>query len=339
MDAKNLLMLQQKAELEAAKRSGKTGTRMLDDSDNNIGNSVILQPQELPPGQLYTPLPQAITNNGRLLNLTASSRNGQSMTVVMTGAKVNNAQSAVGPMTGLIEFGNGSTFTRIEFDIPIGPSFGGFGLGSANTVSPQDSGAVIQVPASTLRVFGRYDNAYVTPEIYGFVFGGPGSATDYTTTPSHPRAPNYHNLVPNDNRPSPAPMNVRAFANYFGRIRNKLYRTHYIYNGDVGGAAAVTFTEVFQPCLYYIPPFAKTVQVIRQPQSAALVVHLYDQLPTISPASPAANFPSEDYDIATGALSPVIPITGNTNTIGIESKSGGNADKVDFVKLVYEIGF
>lgn len=322
MDAKTIARMQEEASLNAALRSGKgKGTRLLDDVDQNIGNASNFLPQSTVGGQ-YTTIPQTLTNNSRLLSLTSESKLGQSITVVMTAARLVNTSGWVGPLTGILEFGNGAVITKTEFDIPFGPYQGSF-LTSTNSVEPQDSGAVIQVPTGVLRAYVRYDNAFITPTLAGYAFGGIGSPAPLPPI-SGPFAPNTK---------QPAPIRAKAFADYFGRIHSKLYKTQYIYVGKA--ANPVTFT----PSYYNIPPFAKSVRVVRVPQTAGMQVILYDQLP----ATNDSNIFGDIYQIPStafpGTISPTIRIDGNTSVIRIESLTADPVDQVCAVKLVYEIGF
>jgi hypothetical protein len=336
LNPKDILAKQQSAELSSVLRSGKSGVKLLDDSDLNIGNSAILEPSILAlGGQTWTSKPPTNSDLKRLLNLTASSRMGQSVTVVMTAARVAAPEGFVGPITGIIEFGNGAVSTKIEFDIPVGPF-----VGVANVVSDassiQDSGTVIQVPTSVLRAYARYDNALLTPIKSG---GGPvfGQTAPYAVPAgSGPFAPNSTN---NNNVPGikVAPVSVKAFAAYFGRHYSKLYKTQYLYIGN--DAAPVLFQHVAGvPVNYAIPPFAKSVRIVRVPQTAVLTVTLTDQLawPYDCPTIPPPSF-ADQYTIPSGVMANPIPIDGNTNSIAIQS--AGALDTISAIKLVYEVGF
>jgi len=322
MDPKTLARLQESQNAQAAKRSGKTGVRLLDDGENNIGNAALLQPQQLAAPELYT----VVTSNpppNRLLNLTAASKTGQSITVVMTAARgVNQVSGVAGPITGIIEFGNGTQSTQIEFDIPIGPYTGNFRAVAIGS-QPRDSGAVIQVPTGIIRAYARYDNAYITPELAGYAFGGQGS-------PSFPLFAGAGPFAPNLGRPTP--VEVKAFSAYFGRHHTKLYKTHYLYIGD--STRPQLFWESGNPIPYPVPPFAKSVQVVTEP-AVSLTIQLTDQQAL---GAQSANPPLlvERYVITAGTY-PVFPIAGNVNTVLLASTT--NADTVSAVKLIYEIGF
>lgn len=325
LSARDAMLLQRNQELESAMRAGKSGVALLDDGENNLGNSTRIDPQILPAGVAYTTVPQALTNNGRILNLTSVSSKAQSITVVMTAAKVGGAKGASGPLTGILEFGNGTQFTRIEFDIPFGPFTSAFLLGDKDNDQPQDSGAVVQIPTGILRAYLRYDNAFLTPEIGGYAFGGVGSPGPIAAV-SGPFAPNFTN---------PGPLQAKAFTAYFGRVRTHLYKTQYVYVGSF--ANPISFFYPFgplpgTPAHYCVPPFAKSVRLIRLPQTAAMTVSLLDLSTAVNGVE------SKIYNIPSG-IAPIIPIEGNENVITVSSATANPADQVNLVKLVYEIGF
>lgn len=343
MNAKDIWKQQQEAKLAAALRSGKSGMKLLDDSDNNIGNGILLQPNFLPfPGPGF--IKQPSNTRQRLLNLTSDSKYGQSITVIMTASRtiqnVSLAGAYAGPITGVIEFGNGSQSTSVEFDVPIGPYAGNQTLGLDKTYEPRDGGVVIQVPTSTLRVFARYDNALITPiqDLFSPAFGEGA----YPTVPpgAGPYAPNpvfNDPLGPMPGRTA-VPVLVKAFANYFGRVFSRLQKTMYLYVGNPG-VGPVPFSQApggsFVP--YAIPPFARAVRVVRMPQTAAMELRLADGSAYVNSVVGGANVPFiEQYSIAAGPA-PLIPIEGNHQTIAL--RSAGAGDLVTGVKLVYEIGF
>jgi hypothetical protein len=179
------------------------------------------------------------------------------------------------------------------------------------------------VPTGIIRAYARYDNAYITPELAGYAFGGPGSPSFPLFLGAGPFAPNLR---------LPTAVQVKAFAAYFGRHHSKLYKTHYLYVGD--STRPQLFLEGGGLIPYPVPPFAKSVQVIVEP-AVSLTIELTDQQAL---GSSSANPPlfAERYVITAGTY-PVIPIAGNVNTVLIGSST--NADTVTAVKLVYEIGF
>jgi hypothetical protein len=320
--------MQQRAELDAALRAGKSGTGLLDDNESNVGNATKIAPQVLPVGQNYTAVPPPLTNNARILNLTGTSRRGQSVTLVVTAARVPNQPGFVGPLTLVVEFGNGTTTTRAEFDVPPGPFIGGRAIDNAGD-QPQDSGTVVQLPTGVLRAYARYDNAFLTPTVDGSVFGGAGSLPIPTPPPAgNPYAPNLFNA---------APINVKAFTAYFGRIHTKMYKTQYLYSTiDAGTKTSFFYATVGQDgATYCIPPFAKSVRLVRQPQTAAMTLTLSDGLPGLPITLQSYG---ETYAIPSG-VAPSIPIEGQQCFITVRSASGNASDEVSAVKLVYEIGF
>jgi len=335
MDPKNLLMQQQQAERDAALRSGKIGPKMLDDSDNNIGNGETLNPNALSAGLLYSTTPPAY--RARLLNLTGSSRYGQSITVVFTAARVSNQQGFVGPVTGIIEFGNGSLATVIEIDIPVGPYTGDFAIVSPAT-QPQDSGAVIQVPTGTLRAFTRYDNTLITPTLQGYAWGALGSPNPLPAG-AGPFAPAYNTspLL----RPIGS-VQTKAFAAYFGRHYSRAYKTQYLFLGNGGGAAQIFTAAPIPPAIaptavyYCIPPFAKNVRLVRFPETSSMTIQVLGQEVLGSAAAIAVPF-IEAHVVPAGPMINPIVLDGHSNIVGVSSTAVG--DIVWAVKLIYEIGF
>lgn len=349
LDAKTLSMLQAAQGGQTARRSGKSGIRMLDDGEPNIGNAVTLMPQVLP-----TPLPPAnplylpwtkIKQGAppRLLNLTGHSKTGQSMTIVMTCARQQNSAGVAGPVTGVIEFGNGTQNTRIEFDIPFGPYAGSITgdplINVQAGTQPEDGIAAIQVPTGIVRAYARYDNCYLTPNIRGYVFGEfmpaapPTIHSDVPAIPtiSGPFPPNQ--VYPTDPTTNPSPYScpaiVRAFSAYFGRIHSKLYKTLYLYNGNSAQPAAfgTTITKLQANQTWAIPAGAKSVTVNRTPLSSSMTILLSD-LTCISGAGIGGYIV-----IPGGQPSPTIPIIGNQTLIGIFG------EPVSAVSLTFEIGF
>ena len=319
LDPRLIAQMQNLGNQQSAMRSGKSGTGLLDDGENNVGNATSVPPQILPIGFEFTI--QRQNNPPRILNLTADTNKGQDITLVMTAARDPNQPGGSGPLTGIVEFGGGTQSTKIEFDIPIGPYLGDFTTVAPGT-EPEDGGAVIQVPTSVLRAFARYDNAYLTPEIYGYAFGGPGSPSFPLPPGAGPFAPNLgfpYGSIANPNPMPPASLNVKAFTAYFGRHYSKLYKTHYLYIGNHG--TPVSFTEGASPVFYIIPPFAKSVKVVPTPP-VSMTIKLTDQTAWGSD-SPGPFTLQEEYIIPANTY-PDIPISGNDNTILVQSTGAGD---------------
>ena len=220
------------------------------------------------------------------------------MTAALPPRETGASGGVGGPVTGIIEMGNGTQSTRVEFDIPIGPYLGNPRAVLAGS-EPQDSGAVVQVPTGIVRAYARYDNAYVTPDINGYAFGGPGS-------PAFPLFPGAGPFAPNLG--TPIPLNVKAYAAYYGRHFSRLYKTQYLYVGNA--TTPVSFTSIGIGPTYAIPAFAKSVQVIPVP-AVSLTIQLIDTIPYGSNAANKSPF-VERYVITAGTY-PVFAIAGNDN--------------------------
>ena len=299
-------------------------------ADQNIGNSFLLQPQAGSGGTIV-PQSSATQSYERILQLSGPSKAAQTTSVVFTASRVqpglsNPNPGYAGPVTGIVEFGNGGRFTRVEFDVPLGPYLGNFN-GSLASTEPQDGGTVITVPSGVLRAYARYDNLLVQAllgppqsmaQFLGVTFVGPGGPV------SPPGAA------------GPAePVLVKAMAAYFSRHWAQLYKTQYCYVGAPGVPAQYvppTPTPIgLNAAMFCVPPFAKNVKVLRNPVSAAMVVELYDGVFLSA-------FPNNGVDeVAVPAgSSPPIPIVGNETVIRVSSATAN--DKVKFLALCYEIG-
>jgi len=299
-------------------RESKEPAHLLDtDADQNIGNSTILQPQ----AGAATVIPE--TNPPRLLQLTGPSRRGQTTSIIFTASRIvgndNPTPGYAGPITGVVEFGNGGRFTRVEVDVPIGPYLGTFQAASQAS-EPQDGGTIVTVPTGVLRTYCRYDNLLCQPnlnlptrstaQILGVPFIGPGGPRTDTTPVTVPAEP----------------VLVKSMAAYFSRHFSRSYKTQYCYVGQPGIPPQPI---AIGQALYCIPAHAKSVRVMRDPMTAALFVDLFDGI----------NF-MERYAIAGGPgviNSPLIPLVGNETVIEISSQAPP-ADAMIFLALVYEIG-
>jgi hypothetical protein len=307
-------------------------TPLLKNAEQNIGNSIELQPQA---GKLGTVTPQP--SSQRIIQLTGGSAVGQTTSIVLTATRIIGPQNPVpgfaGPITGIIEFGNGGRSTRAEIDIPFGP-FAGYINSVQNAVDPQDGGVIVSVPTGVLRVYARYDNLLLQPLLneqsppfpapftpisfaqqQGLLVAGPGSFFPGTHPAGTP--------------PFPAePVLIKAMAAYFSRHFARAYKTQYCFISADGSthpvAAAPAFTA---PYTYVIPAFARTLRVLRAPISASLVVSLID-----------GNFNQFDQITIPGGSSPTIPIVGHEIAVQLLSATNTGADNVSFLALCYEIG-
>jgi hypothetical protein len=312
------------------------------DAEQNIGNSATLLPQDGSGPSYGTVTPQ--TNPDRLLMLSGPSKTAQTTSVVVTAARltgdaINPSPGYAGPVTGIVEFGNGGRFTRVEFDVPVGPFVGAFEGASKNT-EPQDGGTVVTVPSGVLRVYARYDNRLIQPVVFDnpqvqsivqasfgtsqvslaqllqVPFAGPGGPVPPSANPLF-QAP-------------AEPVLVKAMAAYYTRHFAHLYKTQYCYVSAPGTPPQYINPSLNSIAQYCVPAFARNVQVLRYPVTAALTVELFNSLYSSPGTVPlnAVSVPSNQC--------PVIPIVGHTNVIRVTSATSN--DKVSLLALCYEIG-
>ncbi len=286
-------------------------------AEQNIGNGTILQPQ----AGSASIIPN--TNPERILMLSGPSSAGQTTSIALTASRIvgpNNPNPGFsGPITGIIEFGNGGQFTRAEVDIPIGPFAGSFNQASAAT-EPQDGGVIVTVPTGVLRVYARYDNLLIRP-----ILGLPPLSLAQAQVPSVPFVGPGGPTVLDPLSTIPAePVLVKAMAAYFSRHTSKVYKTTYCYNGTYtkGGAPTPIDLGGSQFC---VPAFARSLKVLRTPITSAVYVALYDN---------ACN--QLDFISVPSGSAPIIPIAGNETIVQLITPSAG--DKVYFLALLYEIG-
>ena len=293
-------------------------------ADQNIGNGSVIQPQ----GGPATVIPQA--NPERILMLSGPSNAGQTTSIALTASRIvgpNNPNPGFpGPITGVIEFGNGGQFTKVEVDIPIGP-FVGNTTNPAPANEPQDGGVIVTVPTGVLRVYARYDNQLIQPELglpvrslaqaLGATFIGPGgpvvlnSGGGPVTWPAEP-------------------VLVKAMAAYFSRHTSKVYRTNYCFVGD-NSTGTPDATAIQAPRgVYCIPAFARSLKVLRTPYTAHLGVFLSDNM--------GHDMDFIDIPPSGGVtLTPIIPLIGTETIVRILSVNPA-IDKISMLALCYEIG-
>jgi len=311
-------------------------TPILKQAEQNLGNSTILVPSN--PDCTATGIPITVipnTNPARLLNLTGGSAVAQTISIVMTASRIVGANNPnpgyAGPVTGIVEFGNGGRFTRVEFDVPVG-AYAGYFTQAANALDPQAGGAIITVPTSVIRAYARYDNLLLAPLLNTSPPISLAQLMHRTTWgPGGPRAtvaPPYTPPVV----PAPIlaePLLVQAMTAYFTRPRANAYKTLYLYASDPFGglSSSVPVIGPNSPYAYWcLPAFTKKVKILRDPFTAALDVVLRDGAQTI-----------DQYTIASGSSAPEIEIPGQATIIGIESRDA-TADQVVFLALSCEIG-
>jgi hypothetical protein len=306
-------------------------TPLLQNAEQNIGSSVTLLPQ---PGSSGVVIPQ--TNPPRILELSGGSAVGQTTSIIMTASRITGAANPypgfAGPVTGVIQFGNGGNSTQIEFDVPVGP-FQGYINQALPAVEPQDGIVVVTVPTGVLRVYARYDNLLVSPllgtnppqshaQVSGVPFIGPGGPLLVNNPPTPPATL----LVP------PEPLLVKAMVADFTKPRAKVYKTINCYLSDetttpqainVGTPSVSQIAGYPNVAFWALPAFTRSVKILRFPGSTSLNVLLHDGVR-----------PVDFITVPGGTTSPVIEVIGNENIIGITSGSQG----VTLLKLVCEVG-
>lgn len=301
-------------------------TPLLKAAEQNIGNSDRILPQA---GTVGTTIPQ--TNPTRLIQLSGGSAAGQSTSVVVTASRIVGNQNPnpgfPGPITGVIEFGNGGRSTRAEFDIPIGPFLGTISV-AADASEPQDGGVIITVPTGVMRVYARYDNLLLAPvlgsnqslaQIRGVGVFGPGGP------------------VPGPGGAVPAePVLAKAMSAYFSRHFARAYKTLYCYCCPGAGLVPIVVGDpvVASYDFFCLPAFAKTVKILRVNH-----VHVAPATPTLPAIQVVLHNGiriTDLVDVTAGTSCPDIKVEGNENIVGIKSATAG--DTVTFLAISCEIG-
>jgi hypothetical protein len=279
------------------------------DAEQNIGNSTNLLPE---PGTVGTTKVQ--TNPPRLLSLCGPSRAGEMTSVIFTASRKTGIKGYAGPVTGILEFGNGGRFTRVEVDVPVGPYYGRVISGAEGSIEPQDGGTIVSVPTGVLRAYCRYDNLFIQPDADS---GSPYSIAESAGLPLQGPGGPFGGL-------EATPLIVRCMTAHYSKVWNKAYRTQYLYANDgVSAAIAVPSTT------YKVPIFAKSLQIARTTTGGTLAVGLLITLQD-------SLFNTIDIiTIASGARSPIIPIVGQTTNVVISTTG---VDVLNFLALIYEIG-
>jgi hypothetical protein len=151
-----------------------------------------------------------------------------------------------GPITGIIEFGNGSATSRIEFDIPAPSCTPSFTTTPSDQLIPPMGGVSIPICASSIRVYARNDATMslistVAPGVIGYYSNadGPDSPT-YTKDPQ-----------------------IGAFVGYGQTMggNSHLYKT--IYLGYLGGWPSGSLSNIG------IPAYARYVRVLSNEQGSS----------------------------------------------------------------------
>ena len=313
-------------------------TPLLQDADQNIGNSATVQPQA---GSIGTVIPQILRD--RIVNLAGGSAAGQTTTVIMTASRIIGVENPnpgfPGPITGIIEYGNGGRSTKIEFDVPVGP-FAGTINEATNAVEPQDGAVIVTVPTGIVRAYARYDNLLLAPllgttppisqaEAAGVPVIGPGGPL----LCANPLPPPVNIIIP------PEPVLVKAMVAYFSKAFSRVYKTLNCYlstqtNAPAPTAIAITGTGSAQIAgfpnyaFWTLPSLTKKVKILRFPDTTALDVLLHDGVRPV------------DYiQVLGGVTAPEIKVVGNQNIIGITTNTASHGSaNVSMLKIVCELG-
>jgi len=303
-DMRSLLAAQRRA-AEAGRNAGKG--RLLSAGDLNVGNSQVIKTK----GPPIIIVPDQ--NPPRILNMDAMSDTGQLVTVSLGAVGLNQGEFSTSPfpglITGIIEFGNGSVFTRLELDIPLGPIDFASTL-NASPKQPNLGGVLVTVPAGTLRVYARSDANYITPTIIGLIGSPLGGA-----------------LPPNDTDPATGltavDVVVTAFAAYYTRPGNGAGPTKTLFLGRVPAGGTIVWGVT---TTYNIPAYAKTIRFLR-PRANIVDFTIWD----------AAGNVVEQHIIGAGTDSPVFPLYGYAKyfTIGGTSTS---ATSGQIMAAVFDLG-
>lgn len=289
-------------------------TRLLDDADQNIGNAEIINPQLAP-----TNFPE--TNPPRILNLDALAKTGMMTTVSLSGSALvgNNApipgNSYGGPIIGIIEFGNGSVFTRVEVDVPIGPiTTAGF-VAATNLREPEDGVTILSVPTGTLRVYARNDANLLPTTVQGLTAGIPNGGAN----PS---------LQPSLDISLARSAFVKAQADYHQRAAWRApTRTLTLFAQNPGLGSQFTVNS-FPTSYFSIPPLSKRVRLLRNagfgiPVPSVTIEFLSPYLQTLDQAS-----------VGVGATSPFIDVPGQATWFNVLTGAA-----VIHLAAQFEIGF
>jgi hypothetical protein len=291
------------------------GGALLDDSDQNIGNAAVLVPYPDPNALVAVNTP--ITNPPRIIFLDALSPTARTATIALTASTILNPpdlQTNAGPITGIVEFGNGAQFTRIEVDIPIGPTRGFTAGGILNFIEPEDGVTLVTVPAGTLRVYGRNDSKLIVPNISGEVGDiGVGGTPPVGTA-----------LVPFANS-----VLAKVFATYFTTRTGWLQPTKTNVIGRTASIVGSTIIYTNSPgTAFLIPPLAKRFRVLRVSGAGTVMAAVTGTQYT------ANGTPIDLFSIAAGVSSPWFDISGIAHRIGLSF----TLSPAGIAALLFEIG-
>jgi hypothetical protein len=254
---------------------------LLDAPDLNLGS--------------YSSVPAANRNNVpqgprsvRLLDLSCDGRRSQLVTITIACIYEEGWPQDItprtnmvgGPVTGIIEFGNGSSFSRVEFDVPSPSCTPSFHTFADEQLTPLIGSVSVPICASSIRVYARndatvallgyHDMTHVPPRVIGFYINSPSE--DYPIVTKEPKIGAFVGYGPNNGGNS------------------HLFKTIYIGTLDAspGSGSSVDYVG--------IPAYARYVRILCDHQSTASFTLTFDGMA-------AAQF--QNYSIIANSILPV----------------------------------
>jgi hypothetical protein len=213
-----------------------------------------------------------------------------------------------GPVTGIIEFGNGSANSRIEFDIPSPSCTPGFVTFPDEQLTPLIGAVSIPICASSIRVYARNDATVallgylnkiaVPPEVIG----------------------NYNNVVSDDDPIITREPKVGAFVGYGPNNggNSHLYKTIYVGTFAASPAAGSRIDHIG------IPAYARYVRILCDNQAAATFTIRFSGM---------ASTQFQLYSIVANAIAP-IPVPPGAWQLSIQSTTASQLEVFALFELV-----
>ncbi len=204
----------------------------------NLGNSLPVSTLT-PPGAPPADFRRGKGDPVRILDVVGSSQRSRIMTIAMSSFLKQSDAGILGlggPIVGIIEFGNGGAFTRLEVDVPFGSASNILG---PNRQPNLEDGIILSVPGSSFRVSARNDGNATPEDINSFEQNGTAFLSVSNT------------------------MQVKAWISY--EPRSSIYAVRRLFPVFAAAPAAI-----LGPVQYNIPAFARQVRFLRLPQTAPI---------------------------------------------------------------------
>lgn len=265
----------------------------------------------IPPAVDGTSGVNKLGNPVRLLNIEGSDADGESIIVTIqqeVALLEPTAMPVPGPLIGIVEFGSGSGFARIEFDIPspVGGPAPNFAVNAAQSTAPsvfipqKNNQVTLVLPASSIRVFARNDAQT------GFFIDFNGTTVNNVQT----------------SRNTPGTVRVHAAYGHANMVRERVRRQYFIAGG---GATLQPPPAPDNSIIIGIPAYAKRVFFPRNPADLPLSVAILDYY---GGAYSIIDLPGDD-------LSP-IELPPHTSALNLINQ---NAQAFNTLAAVFELGF